>query len=358
MNNLIKDIKLILYNKKLIISVVCFIIAICVISGTYSYSNKRTFGIRVGIVNNDNTEYSKLLLNFFKSNESFSELVHIVEDNEQTIVSEFDTGNLDAYIIIPEAFAQSLMDIESTRIKVRINQDKEVEAVMLKAVMLSYEKYVTAVQYNSYGLYKNLKKSGLPRKENIKINLLSSWDMVYMVLDKEQFFDYKVIKNDEINIVQYYICVILYVIILYFSIFVGLKIYNEKKYGVFNLYKVSNGKWWSIIISKLFVMGAILIVFLIFISNKLFQVMNKVISFDTFKVFLLYSLVHIAIMIVLAMIISNKNTYVLLTNASALFIIILGGGIIPKAFMPSNIGILVKYLPLSSYINQICNSIG
>ena len=358
MNNLIKDIKLILYNKKLIISVVCFIIAICVISGTYSYSNKRTYGIRVGIVNNDNTEYSKLLLNFFKSNAKDN-----VKGSELMIKkiawNTFkNTGNLDAYIIIPEAFAQSLMDIESTRIKVRINQDKEVEAVMLKAVMLSYEKYVTAVQYNSYGLYKNLKKSGLPRKENIKINLLSSWDMVYMVLDKEQFFDYKVIKNDEINIVQYYICVILYVIILYFSIFVGLKIYNEKKYGVFNLYKVSNGKWWSIIISKLFVMGAILIVFLIFISNKLFQVMNKVISFDTFKVFLLYSLVHIAIMIVLAMIISNKNTYVLLTNASALFIIILGGGIIPKAFMPSNIGILVKYLPLSSYINQICNSIG
>ena len=357
MNNLIKDIKLIIYNKKLLISVGILIIAICVIGGTYSYSNNDEYGIRVGIVNNDDTEYSKLLINFFKTNESFSELAHIVEDNENTIVSEFETGNIDAYIIIPRDFAESLMDIESTRVKVRINEEKEVEALMLKAIMQSYEKYVTSVQFNSYGLYKNLKRCGLPRKENIKINLLSSWDMVYMVLDKERFFDYKIIQNDGVNIYQHYICVILFMIILYFSLYVGLDIYKEKKSGVFNIYKVANGRLWSIILSKICVYGSILNIFLLIISKYILKIVNKKITLKYAFIVVVYSLLVMVIMTALALVISNKNTYVLLMNTIVLFIIILGGGIIPKMFMPSNIKILVDNLPLGVFIDKIGRSL-
>ena len=210
MNNLIKDIKLILSYKKILIALGCLIVAICVITGTYRYNNDSGIGIRIGIVNNDDSEYSKLLLNFFKSNKNFSEFATIIEDNEKTILSEFSSGNIDAYIIIPKSFADSLMNIENTRIKIRINQEKEIEAIMLKALLNSYEKYVTSVQNNSYGLYKNLKKSGLPRKENIKVNFLSSMEMVYIVLDKESFFDYKIIESNSINIVQNYLYVLIY----------------------------------------------------------------------------------------------------------------------------------------------------
>ena len=113
MNNLIKDIKLVLSDKRVLVALGCLIITICVISGTYRYNNVSNKGIKIGIVNNDDSNYSKLLLNFFKSNESFSELATIIEDNENTITSEFNAGNIDAYMIIPESFADSLINIES-----------------------------------------------------------------------------------------------------------------------------------------------------------------------------------------------------------------------------------------------------
>ena len=64
MNNLIKDIKLVLSDKRVLVALGCLIITICVISGTYRYNNVSNKGIKIGIVNNDDSRYSKLLLNF------------------------------------------------------------------------------------------------------------------------------------------------------------------------------------------------------------------------------------------------------------------------------------------------------
>ena len=58
-----------------------------------------------------------MLLNFFKSNDSFSKLANIVEDNQITIKKEFDAGNIDAYILIPKDFADSLQYLENTQIE-------------------------------------------------------------------------------------------------------------------------------------------------------------------------------------------------------------------------------------------------
>ena len=352
MNNLIKDIKLILSYKKILIALGCLIVAICVITGTYRYNNDSSIGIRIGIVNNDDSEYSKLLLNFFKSNKSFSELATIIEDNEKTILSEFSSGNIDAYIIIPKSFADSLMNIENTRIKIRINQEKEIEAIMLKALLNSYEKYVTSVQNNSYGLYKNLKKSGLPRKENIKVNFLSSMEMVYIVLDKESFFDYKIIESNSINIVQNYLYVLIYIFIIYYGVYVGISFIKEKDKGVFKLYKISKGNWGSLIISKIFIHSCIIDVILFAVCKYVCSVLKKEFNLSTALLVVMNTALYISIMIMLSLLIFEKNSYVLIINSLIMFIIILGGGIIPKIYMPDNLKILADKLQLNIFINQ------
>ena len=353
MNNLIKDIKLVLSDKRVLVALGCLIVAICVISGTYRYNNVSNKGIKIGIVNNDDSRYSKLLLNFFKSNESFSELATIIEDNENTITSEFNSGNIDAYMIIPESFADSLINIENTRIKIRINQEKEVEAVMLKAILNSYEKYVTSVQNNSYGLYKNLKKSGLPKKENMKINFLSSMEMVYMVLDKESFFDYKIVESNSINIIQSYLYVLIYIFIIFFGVYIGVSFIKEKDKGVFKLYKISKGNWGSLILSKIMIYSLIIDVIVITACKYICNIMKKDMNISVIVLLMLNTMLYVGIMIMLSLIIGDKNSYILIVNSIVMFIIILGGGIIPKQFMPDNLKILVDKLPLNIFVKQL-----
>lgn len=353
MNNLIKDIKLVLSDKRVLVALGCLIITICVISGTYRYNNVSNKGIKIGIVNNDDSNYSKLLLNFFKSNESFSELATIIEDNENTITSEFNAGNIDAYMIIPESFADSLINIENTRIKIRVNQEKEVEAVMLKAILNSYEKYVTSVQNNSYGLYKNLKKSGLPKKENMKINFLSSVEMVYMVLDKESFFDYKIVESNLINIIQSYLYVLLYIFIIFFGVYIGVSFIKEKDKGVFKLYKISKGNWGSLILSKIMIYSLIIDVIVITACKYVCNIIKKDINISVIVFLMLNTMFYIGIMIMLSLVIGDKNSYILIVNSLVMFIIILGGGIIPKQFMPDNLKILVDKLPLNIFVKQL-----
>lgn len=353
MNNLIKDIKLVLSDKRVLVALGCLIITICVISGTYRYNNVSNKGIKIGIVNNDDSNYSKLLLNFFKSNESFSELATIIEDNENTITSEFNAGNIDAYMIIPESFADSLINIENTRIKIRVNQEKEVEAVMLKAILNSYEKYVTSVQNNSYGLYKNLKKSGLPKKENMKINFLSSVEMVYMVLDKESFFDYKIVESNLINIIQSYLYILLYIFIIFFGVYIGVSFIKEKDKGVFKLYKISKGNWGSLILSKIMIYSLIIDVIVITACKYVCNIIKKDINISVIVFLMLNTMFYIGIMIMLSLVIGDKNSYILIVNSLVMFIIILGGGIIPKQFMPDNLKILVDKLPLNIFVKQL-----
>lgn len=358
MNNLIKDIKLIINNTKLLICLLGTVIAICVLMGTYRYNiDEDNRGITIGVVNNDDSPYSELLLNFFKSNESFLELANIVVDNEITIESEFQVGNIDAYIVIPEKFSDSLMNLENTRIKIRINQEKEVEAVVLKAVLTSYEKYVTSVQNNAVGLYSSLGNCGLKRKENMKINLVSSWQMINMAMGKETYFDYKVINIRKISLVEHYIYTVILIMIIYYGIYVGVQMKKEQSKGVLKIYRVGKGNVLSFILSKIVVnamfLFALLGIPMIILANKL----GDGIKLDSLLFVLVNIVMYIGIAIMLALAIKNKNTYILIANGLAIMILIVGGGIIPETYMPMNMSKLVKYLPISIFENDLNKAI-
>lgn len=356
MNNLIKDIKLIINNTKLLICLLGTIIAICVLVGAYRLNiGEDKKGMTIGVVNNDNSPYSELLLNFFKSNESFLELANIIVDNENVIESEFQNGNIDAYIVIPARFSDSLMNLENTRIKIRINQEKEVEAAVLKAVLTSYEKYVTSVQNNAVGLYSSLRRSGLTKKENMKINLVSSWAMVNMAMGKENYFDYKVINVRKISLIEHYIYIFVFIIIIYYGIYVGVQIKKEQAKGVLKLYRVSKGNVLSFVMSKILVNSVFL---LIVISIPIYIISYKIGQGYNMEI-MLYTLINVvmymAMAIMMSFLISNKNAYVLVTNGIAIILLIVGGGIIPENYMPANMAQIVKYMPTSLFEKDFNN---
>ena len=69
--------------------------------------------------------------------------------------------------------------------------------------------------------------------------------------------------------------------------------------------------------------------------------MKKDMNISVIVLLMLNTMLYVGIMIMLSLIIGDKNSYILIVNSIVMFIIILGGGIIPKQFMPDNLKILV-----------------
>ena len=141
--------------------------------------------------------------------------------------------------------------------------------------------------------------------------------------------------------------------IIYFSIYVGVIFIKEKDKGVFKLYKVAKGSWLSLLLSKLVVYSVIIDIFIVLISTYICRIIKKEMNVSVVLLLMLNTMLYIGIMIMAALLISDKNSYVLVVNAIVLFVIILGGGIIPKIFMPDNLKVLVDKLPLGIFTEQL-----
>ena len=347
MNNFIKDIKLIMVNKKILGIIFTIMFMVCALVCTHHKIEKEEKNEKfiVGIVNEENNSYADLLIDFFKTNESFKQLAVVVEGKKDHIEGEFKAGNINAYIVIPKGFVEALMYLEKLDIDVYIDGASEAEAIILKSILQSYERYVVAVQYNSSGLYDISKSSGLDNKLNHKQNVIVSMNLIKKAMNKESFFKYNELDTDSLSIVNHYLLVLLYAVIVYMGIYSGVIVKREQLSGVLKLYKVNGGSMGRYIISKAFCV-AILLSAMVSVPVIL-SIITKDIYISPVVIIMvgIISFIINALMIGCSLLISSINIYTLLFNVLALITLIVGGGIIPLAYMPDNMVEISKAMP-------------
>lgn len=357
MNIFLKDLRQFFSNKRLILVICVILVMVCTFICTHhSVEYEKDANLTIGVSNEDDSKYSSLLIDFFNNNDNFSSLANVKEYRSDDIEEEFNRGNIDAFILIPENFADSLMYLENIRIKVRINQEKEAAATVLKNILASYEKYVSAVQFNSSGMYELGKKSGLTYEENNKINMWSTWKLINKVLDKETYFDYREVNIGKIDIVEHYLYIFVYVIIMFWGIYVGIGVKKEQMSGVLKIYKVVGASGFRFIFSKVTVYAGALGAFLA-IPMLIGSIIGlKIFNFSIFLITIITAIAYILFFITMALLIHNIYNYVLFSNMFSLLLIIMGGGIIPINFLPDNFIIIARILPIE-YFKEKCKSL-
>lgn len=357
MNNFIKDIKLILINKKLIGIMTVMMIMVCTLICTHHYmekdtvSNKKKFNI--GVINEDSSKYANLLIDFFKSNDSFSCLANVVEGESSHIKSELQAGNLDAYIVIPHKFVSSLRYLEPVGIEVVLKTQSETETVVLKSILKSYERYVLAVQLNASGLYDICDESGMDEEENSKLNMLITWNLINMTLGKEDYFKYIEIKTENIGLINHYVFVFIFLALVYVGIYAGIIVKREQQSKVLDLYVVNGASKVSYVLSKALCIASIftICVGICTIIGSMAGVLHM--NFQLLLIIFLSSLIINIIMICFSLKIRSINVYALLFNVSTLLVVIIGGGIIPAAYMPDNMAKIANYMPYCYFEEMI-----
>ncbi len=151
--------------------------------------------LHIGIVDNEESQLSKMLIDSFKTNDQFTSLVTIIVGTSETVGAEYDKGHLTAVITIPPHFTDSLLHYRNDALDVVLNPSHPIQSMVLEEMLRSYSDYIKSVDAATYGLYKTLESHDYPREEQLQINDLYSVEMISMALGRNRLFSYTLIDT-------------------------------------------------------------------------------------------------------------------------------------------------------------------
>ncbi|HKL79761.1 MAG TPA: ABC transporter permease [Mobilitalea sp.] len=340
-----KEIKELFSDKKIWFGIITVLIIIII--GT-SYNKKasqvqNSDFLRLGVINNDDSSYSNLLLGYFNASNTFSSLISVVIGEYDEIRRDFDKGELDIYLEIPEGFAENMVHIEHLPIKVIINIEDTTKAILFQNVLESYEKYISAVEVNAVSLYEIMEKDGMDKALISVTNATISLDLIFTALGKEAFFDYKEIDTfPPTKVSEYYVISVLVMMLMYAGLYAGFRVLREIRQGTFARIKTTQLPIYQFLTAKILFLSTVLAAFTILAICIIKG------SIPT-GVIVLYSCCIALFCVTLSMLLSaffeTTQRFVLVGNLLIFYFIVIGGGIVPIMFLPQNILRLSKITP-------------
>lgn len=338
-NLVIKEWKQAFRNRRLQVFVIITMLII-IISTCYSVvlkdKNQEEYNkIQIGIVNLDQSQYSNLLIQYFKQDPSFSSFASLYQGSKSEIEDAFASGKVAAYLIIPEDFIKNMKNINNTPVQVKINGSDTTIAILIQNALKSYEKYILAVQVNAVGLYEIMEEHNMDSKLIEDKNVMISLDLVFTALGRENL-----IQMEELNSIyfvpmeQYFQYAILGMIILYLSLYVGFLLLQDQVKQIISRGKSMSMTMKDFCVSKMIAHGGMIGVLLLF-SNSLLQgnFMETLFSKQSLVIILML-LFCIILSQLLTFVCNDKKAYMILGNMLYFCFIILGGGVIPYTYLP------------------------
>ncbi len=308
--------------------------------------------VKIGVINKDSSDYSKLLLSYFNGSETFTSFIKVITGKEEEIDQEFDNGKLDVVIEIPENFAQNLIHIKHSPIRVEINTMDITKAILLQNVLRSYERYISAVEVNAVGLYELMEVYEMDPQLISDTNTKLSIDLILTALGKEKFFSFRAIGAfPSTSLANYYIASIFIMLSLYFGLYAGYELRREMGQGTLVRLRTTRLSLYQYVLGKniaMAILPAILLgVAITFLTGKLYLI-NFVFS-------ICIALFSVALAVLLCGVLKTTQSFTLTGNVLIFLLTLIGGGIIPIQFLPQDMLLLTKFTPYYYLMKGILN---
>lgn len=352
------DIKIILDKKfwrRLVFPLFLLIILSTNFSNSFDKINQID-KISIAVIDNDNTYYSKNLVNNFIKNENFSHLYDISTPED---ILPFEERDLTAYIIIPKGFSEGLVYFENPPIEVLLNKGHTMKSLILKNTLDAYGDYISSVDASIHTLYTELKDIGYDKEKLEKLNSLYSVEMVFLALGRNKFFDFNPISEyPSVNSMTYFLLALSMVMVMYLTGKSGELLQFEKENGIYMKYRMYDKSGWTYISSKIISTSIIsfceIIPFYLFFDYILDIVeLNAIFILNLVLGILILS----SLSILISMASSNGKNNKILGNAVIFIFGILGGSFIPLTMIPQNILMVSRATPLYWINISLLNSI-
>ena len=294
--------------------------------------------LEIGVIDNDSSVYSDMLMKSFESDEAFSKFIKINIDRENVILKDFYDNKYDAIITIPKGFADSLMYFGENPVEVKVNYKDPISSMLLKNSMEGYDKFIGSVEIGVTTLYNQMNRLGFNRETINSYNAQISFNLVVGALKRTIFFEVEEIQNvPTVNSQKYFMISIIIMFLMYISVFAAIMLMKEREEMCIERVKITDINMVSYILAK--AMSITLYIFLMVIGWVFIFYIFTNSSFKINQVFLgififLCILFDVSIAVFVSSVFEKEEAVVLFSNVFVFINAIIGGSIVPLHYMP------------------------
>lgn len=331
-------------NRRNIVFLIVLIIAM--ISTIYYVREQEkkeatTGKIVLGVAMEDTSEYAELLLQYFNENEDFLSYIELIEAKEQELETALAAGTLDAYLVIPEQFAESMIKMDNLPIRSKISMKNPTKALVLRHVMEAYESYIEAVEVNCTALYRCMKEKGFSSKERNAANVEISLELIFTALGKDDLFRKRLVETEEnktLSLVEHYQYTGVYFVMLFLFIPAGINILKLKRNRMLMRLKAVNVPVGSVLLAEgipYMIISALLLLGVCCVKNSLDRM---------FPAFLLL-IPWLVVFLVLGLACKDDKQYLFICSMVLVCMAVLGGSLLPETVLPDSFQNIARWMP-------------
>lgn len=249
-----KDLKLLPMGKRIVGMI--FFTWLTMAFFAFFFSNDMTENrilerMEVAVVDEEQSELSRMLIGSFHRNDAFSAMISIREGSKADMEALYRQGDLTALVVIPETFTTSLLHYENEPLEVWLNPEQPLKMTVFEQMLSSYSDYIRSVDAATYGLYTVLEESGMERDQLNQINDLFSVQMISTALGRNRMFAYDPVDTfPSATSGIYFFWSIQVALIMLLSVAVGTGVAQEQQNHCLSRYKTVSPRLIKPLLSK------------------------------------------------------------------------------------------------------------
>ncbi|MDE7300293.1 MAG: ABC transporter permease [Lachnospiraceae bacterium] len=354
---LAKDIRLLFRGRKLLLLSAALLLfaALAYYAGREPSEQQGQQGetVSIGVVNHDTSVYSKLITSTYLEGGFFTDYVSVYLEDEESVRRRFKSGELDMYLEIPEDFANSMVYLEHLPVEVVISTRNTTIEIMLKNLMESYAKYISAVEINCVSLHDIMLDSGMSREAVSRMNDRISMKLILQALAKNDFF--KRVEREKASVVRlvpFFLYEAVFVLTAFLALLCGLLFQREHHAGIVRRLNALGTGTYAVLLEKL-LLFSVLFAAGVFLAAGLLSPAGVRVSGQTAAVVCATGCVLASVMLSFSALFQKTQNYLLAGNLFILLGAILGGGIIPYFYLPERMDAVAVWMPNNWYLKRI-----
>lgn len=295
--------------------------------------------ISVALVDEDQTEETKMLLEFMKLSIDKEEGISIVSMSKNTANSQIKENQISAYILFPEGFTKQLYKGESVSLTIIGNPSETIDSFIIKELADSMTRYISSAQANILTVYDYIAHTNIPEEDLEKLLFDTFLEFTLYTLGSGQILDEEQITNITTTSPTNY-----YVVAGWFSawtiwLFGSYSLLKKDTHAALQIrWKLLGVTHVHTTIPHIFIslLVSIVLATVSFIPiSKYFAV--ELFMLDYFRLFLFIILYGLLVLIGLALLdlwISSKKGLLLLQSLFILLLIVCSGALLPTIYFP------------------------
>ncbi len=302
--------------------------------------------LQVGVVVEDETIYTQMLVDDFESKKDLSRFFILREGQADDIEEAFNQGQLDGMIVIPEGFFAALLYFDEKPMEISIRNDDPIKATILYNGFLAYEQYIISVEKSIIAFYESFRPQ-VSKEDYYAYNDALSIELIMMMLNRNDLYDYEeIVELPSASSLNYYFVAMMVMFVFLMALFLGTRWISERQADVFSRLRLTRVKAYEYVVSR-FIGDWMVIGILVGGWFLLFALLSGTggMTLKAFLFVMILALGAIGVSGLIALFLNELSDMVLISTMVVFFGSVLGGSIIPIHYLPDSLKAMGEWTP-------------